>query len=312
MSIPFDIIYISFDEPNAEENYRDLLTKFPAAKRVKNIKGLDNSHRKAASLAKKKNVLIVDGDNVITRDFFYQDFSRLENELPKDTVISWASKNIINGLIYGNGGLKLWPTHLLKNAVCHKEEKTDWTQKYSFLQMNDWFSYTVCNASPYQAFRTGFREGVKLCLDAQGKVISQLKNNPHLMPTGNRSRLLQWMSLGADVTNGYYAMFGARLGCLKVLCEESFDLKLLNDYDWLSRYWNEEFSYIENGYGKEHFDRMIHDLEIHANIYISNFSAEQSKAIKKMILAPKREGLLSPAPNDKNLYLNQVQVDKKL
>ena len=32
--IDFDIIYLSYDEPNAEENYANLLTKVPWAKRI--------------------------------------------------------------------------------------------------------------------------------------------------------------------------------------------------------------------------------------------------------------------------------------
>ena len=34
-----DIIYLSYDEPNAEQNYTDLLSKVPWAKRIHGIKG---------------------------------------------------------------------------------------------------------------------------------------------------------------------------------------------------------------------------------------------------------------------------------
>ena len=35
--IDYDIIYLSYDEPNAEKNYADLLTKVPWAKRVHGV-----------------------------------------------------------------------------------------------------------------------------------------------------------------------------------------------------------------------------------------------------------------------------------
>ena len=35
----FDVVYISYDEPNAERNWADLLSKCPWAKRVHGVKG---------------------------------------------------------------------------------------------------------------------------------------------------------------------------------------------------------------------------------------------------------------------------------
>ena len=43
--------YLSYDEPNAEENYADLLAKVPWAKRVHGIKGSDAAHKACAKLS---------------------------------------------------------------------------------------------------------------------------------------------------------------------------------------------------------------------------------------------------------------------
>ena len=41
-----DIIYLSYgDEPNAEENYADLCSKIPWAKRVHGVEGSDAAHQ---------------------------------------------------------------------------------------------------------------------------------------------------------------------------------------------------------------------------------------------------------------------------
>ena len=45
-----DIIYLSYDEPNAEENYADLLSKVPWAKRVHGVYGSDAAHKACAEL----------------------------------------------------------------------------------------------------------------------------------------------------------------------------------------------------------------------------------------------------------------------
>ena len=46
-----DIIYLSYDEPNAEKNYADLLTKVPWAKRVHGVEGSDAAHKACAELS---------------------------------------------------------------------------------------------------------------------------------------------------------------------------------------------------------------------------------------------------------------------
>ena len=49
--IDYDIIYLSYDEPNAEKNYADLLSKVPWAKRIHGIKGSDAAHKACANLS---------------------------------------------------------------------------------------------------------------------------------------------------------------------------------------------------------------------------------------------------------------------
>ena len=44
----FDFIFLSYDEPNAEMLYADLLDKVPWAKRVHKVKGFDSAHRACA------------------------------------------------------------------------------------------------------------------------------------------------------------------------------------------------------------------------------------------------------------------------
>ena len=43
--IDYDIVYLSYDEPNAEKNYADLCKKVPWAKRVHGVEGSDSAHK---------------------------------------------------------------------------------------------------------------------------------------------------------------------------------------------------------------------------------------------------------------------------
>lgn len=40
----YDIVFISYGEPNAEANWERLKKRFPLAKRVKDVKGIHHTH----------------------------------------------------------------------------------------------------------------------------------------------------------------------------------------------------------------------------------------------------------------------------
>ena len=67
-----DFVYISFREPNKEENWADLKNKVPWAKRVDGVVGFDSAHKAAAKLAETDFFISVDGDNVIDERFLLE------------------------------------------------------------------------------------------------------------------------------------------------------------------------------------------------------------------------------------------------
>ena len=101
----FDIIFLSYDEPNADKNFADLCNKAPWAKRVHGVKGFDAAHKAAAAAAETDRFITVDADNIVRDDFLSIELDM--TKINRHDVISWAGKNVVNGLVYGNGGLKL-------------------------------------------------------------------------------------------------------------------------------------------------------------------------------------------------------------
>ena len=79
---------------------------------------------------------------------------------------------------------------------------------------NENFSTSFINASPSQAWRAGFREGVKMSPDRNARV-SDLKD----LWWQNYQRLPVWLNVGADVENGYYAIHGARLDVILLIVQ---------------------------------------------------------------------------------------------
>lgn len=246
--IDYDIIYLSYDEPNAEKNYADLVSKVPWAKRVHGVKGSDAAHKECARISETDRFITVDGDNTVKEDFLNQELSFINNKDMEKCVVSWVGKNTINGLMYGNGGLKLWPKEYVLNMRTHENADPDnehaqvdfcWDAEY--IQMNKCFSDVHNNASPYQAWRAGFREGVKLALDRGVKPDKKGMLNNHW-------RCLHWLyvwtMIGSDVENGNFAILGARHGLHKTMLTD-WDHREVRDFDILTQIYNDEIKGLE-------------------------------------------------------------------
>jgi hypothetical protein len=241
--IDYDIIYLSYDEPNAEKNYADLCSKVPWAKRIHGVKGSDAAHKACAEISETDHFITVDGDNIIDSDFLQQEVSLNNNENLSHCVISWAANNQINGLIYGNGGLKCWPKKYVLNMRTHeaadpnnKHAQVDFCWDIRYIQVERCFSKIMNNASPRQAWRAGFREGVKMCLnrgERPEKVEDFFQNDWR-----NLHRAYIWMTVGADADNGLWAIYGARLGFYKTMFTD-WDFVNVRDFDYLNNYWDE-------------------------------------------------------------------------
>ncbi|SVA68006.1 uncharacterized protein METZ01_LOCUS120860, partial [marine metagenome] len=79
-------------------------SKCPWAKRSHGVFGSDAAHKAAAKLSETDRFVGVDGDNIVDPDFFNIEIDT--DIIKEDWVISWSGKNDVNGLVYGNGGLK--------------------------------------------------------------------------------------------------------------------------------------------------------------------------------------------------------------
>lgn len=246
-----DVFYLSYDEPNKEEHWSDVLQKFPFARRVDGVKGFDNAHKECARQSETPRFITIDGDNIVDENFFDIELTFPEGTDLSNSVISWSAKNIVNGLVYGNGGLKCWPVDLVLEMQTHENavdetKKVDFCWDLNYIQMNNVYS-TVFNAgSPFQAFRAGYREGVKMALD-EGKRVPPEEFQKRIWPK-NYERLITWCNVGSDVENGLWAVYGARLGCYDVNLNEDFVLENISNYDWFKEYFdNEVFPKVEGG-----------------------------------------------------------------
>jgi len=229
--VDLDFVFISFDEPNADENYRHLLKIVPTAQRVHGVRGYDTAHKQAATIARTDNFIVVDGDCKIRSDFIEQELEFNDGINLNHNVISWPSYNPVNGLCYGNGGIKCWPKQLMLSQNTHENGSgVDFNYK-QYLQMNKVGGDTIINGSPLQAWRGGFRDGIKLRLE---NGYFQYGGHPD---KDNRQRLWNWQNIGSDCENGLYAMAGARHSVK--LAETGWDITQINDLKLLNQMFHD-------------------------------------------------------------------------
>ena len=288
----YDIIYLSYDEPNAEKNYADLCSKVPWAKRVHGVEGSDAAHKACAKLSETDRFITVDADNIINENFINQEINFDEHDDLKNSVISWAGYNAVNGLMYGNGGLKCWPKDFVLNMRTHENAdannvhaQVDFCWDINYIQMNSCFSTVYNNHTAQQAWRAGFREGVKMALDRGLRVSKEEFAKLHWK---NLHRLYVWLTVGRDAKNGLWAIYGAREGLYKTMATE-WDFVNVRDFEYLNNYWELQVDKDESALlDKVRMlgSKLLNELDV--PIPVEPFNPEQSKFFKTVYQNPGR------------------------
>lgn len=287
------VIFLSFDEPNADENFNFLKESHPnpnLVQRVHGVKGFDAAHKAAAELAGTERFFTVDADCKVDSEIWKKSIEITPDI--KSATLSWSSRNIVNGLVYGNGGVKLWYAEHVKNMQSHEAARKGddmhnvdfcWNAE-QYKQMNNTYGVVYNNSSAKQAFRAGFREGVKMGLD-QGKKVP-LSDFKHKMYPANFARWLIWMTVGRDVENGDWIIYGARLAA-SMLYIENFDHTVISDYEWFDKFWNEQYSKLVQGeYINDHSHRLMLDIVHKLDLPLVELDSAQSVWFKHVHVSP--------------------------
>jgi len=217
----YDIIFISYNEPNADDNFSLLKKRYPMVKRVHGIKGIHQAHKAAAQKAFTKMFWVVDADAVILESF---NFDYIVSNYDSECVHVWKSVNPINGLEYGYGGVKLLPK---TKSMSMAEDTLDMTTSISnkFKSIDEISNVTAFNTDPFNTWKSSFRECVKL----SSRIIDRQNEEETL------NRLKTWCTVGNDKPYGEYAIAGALAGN-EYGSKHKDNLEMLskiNDWQWL-------------------------------------------------------------------------------
>ena len=216
-----DIFFLSFKETNREKNWQILSSLHRHSRRIHGIKGLALAHQICANLSKTPFFFVVNGDNEILQKRFQ--FQLPEKPL-KEAVYTWRSLNPVNQLIYGFGGIKLFPKSAFYSFSSAQLDIST-SLRISYKIVSQLASVTRFNASPLEAWRGAFRECVKLS--------SECISHQKVLET--KQRLNIWCEKGREKPFGEYVLLGAKQGrdYGRKHQENKEALNKINNFDWL-------------------------------------------------------------------------------
>jgi hypothetical protein len=223
-----EVLFLSYDEPNADENYARLLQKRPGAMRLHGVPGMYRAYHAASLIAQSDFFFLVDGDCGIDEAF---SFEQLDFSPEPGKVYVWQSRNPINNLIYGYGGVKL----ISKGAFASLDPiaidpLSGCADKFSLVRQVA--GATLFNTSPFRAWRAAFRECCQL------RHTSRFRTDA----SDAAARLNAWMFGGTDKGFGGWARTGAVEGAqfAEANMESPRLLAQINDFNWLKKVFTEK------------------------------------------------------------------------
>jgi len=211
---PMDIVFISYDEPSAEQRYQKLKAKFPRAKWCKGVQGQTLAYITAASMSETDYFFAVFPKNELADEF---DFSFQPDRMKNPCHYIFDCYIPVIDCRYGWGGVILYNKDLVLKTT---KPNLDFTMSQAHTSVPMLSAISNCNETPLLAYRSAYREVIKLL---------QMK------PTvESRYRLKKWCTLGQG-KNAEWIQKGALDG--KKYYEENKDnygkLMYSYDYEWI-------------------------------------------------------------------------------
>jgi hypothetical protein len=142
--------------------------------------------------------------------------------------------------MYGNGGLSSWTRKFVNDMRTHEATDGRAATEVEFCfdplywAMHDCYSTTYPNGSAFHAWRAGFREGVKMCLNTGKKpTVAEFRDRVHQR---NLDNLTIWHNVGRDAEHGIWSMAGSRMGSYMTMLT-GWDYRTVQDFAALEQLW---------------------------------------------------------------------------
>jgi hypothetical protein len=226
---PQDIVYISYDETEAEKNYQTLLehTKdLPnQIHRITGVDGMQNALKAASVISTTPWSYQVFAKTELNPNFRF-DFTPDYLQIPKHYI--FHCHNTSNDLVYGHMGIVMYNNKMVKESEDYSKLGLDFTMSFPVEVVPELSCYGNFATSPYQAWRTAFRETSKLAGDHSIESKYRLKTWRE-RASGDHA---EWVLKGANDGVDFYLECDGEL------------VQLKQAFDWL--YLKQRFNMLYN------------------------------------------------------------------
>ena len=226
-----DIIFISYDEGEANANYAKLIDRFPRAHRVHGIKGMENALAAAAAASTTPWYFAVFGKTELYPTF---DFSFQPDYFQQPKHYIFYSENRVNKLVYGEMAVIMYNCQLILDNR-DQEFGLDYTTSFPHEVIPILSTYGNFDTSPYQTWRTAFREVSKL-YDIQDRTPTiDTEYRIHIWETVANGPYAEWAIKGAADGREFFLKF-----------KDDFDYRKNSfDWQWLRSYFLDRYPPVE-------------------------------------------------------------------
>jgi hypothetical protein len=153
-----DVIFISYDEPEADMNWLKLKQSCERAQRLHGITGMEKAFVEAAKISTTPWFFAVFAKTELVPSF---DFSFRPDYMQQPKHYIFYSENRANKLVYGEMAIIMYNCNLILQNQ-NKEFGLDYTMSFPHEVVPILSTYGNFDTSPYHAWRTAFRETAKL------------------------------------------------------------------------------------------------------------------------------------------------------
>ena len=219
----YPVVLLSYHEERAQTAFDALKTRSKNIHWVKDVKGIFEAHQEAARQAGSATMFwVVDADAELHPDF---KFNYIPDVYDQETVHVWSSINPVTGSKYGYGGVKLFNTQQVLNAdTWGLDFTTGLSKRFKF--MPEISCTTKFNVSAYDAWRSAFREVVKLSVSSD---------------PDSQYRIQEWLDPNPNADFVEDAIRGAKDAqeFANWNMDDIAELDKINDYEWLKKKFSE-------------------------------------------------------------------------
>ena len=219
-----DVVFISYDEPYAEQNWNILAQQCARAKRVHGVAGMETALEAAADLSSTPWYYAVFAKTRLHEQF---DFSYVPDRMQQPKNYIFDCINTVNGLQYGHMGVVMYNCQGVRELNRAKNFGLDYTLSFAHESVPIVSCYGNFNQTPYHTWRTAFRECAKLAyFESQSPTVD------------GEYRLNTWVSR-AQGNHAEWCLKGARDGVefFKASDQALATLKQSFRWEWLREYF---------------------------------------------------------------------------